>query len=224
MKTYKNWTKEGSQAEQEMEDGHIKEWRNIINELQPDDFVNYSILDFGCNQGAFLKHLYKDYPFNKAVGIDLSCEAIKTANSRKENFPINYYTTEEFRNNDEKFDIVISNSVLFFIKDLAEHAKQIKSYLKDKGIYYINFCDFMKSSNIASIKEKIDSWAETPLVLHSLDEIVKVFSEEGFDVEVKRLRPSHFIPLKYNDEWYVNVSERLQINYENRYLFRIVKQ
>lgn len=224
MKIYKNWTKGGAQPEQDMEDGHLNEWKNVISELQGGDFESYSVLDFGCNQGAFLKHLYNKYPFKKGVGIDLSLGAIEVANKRKQNLPVSYYTTEDFKDSTEKFDIVISNSVLFFIEDLKQHAKEIGEYLNEEGVYYINFCDFIKSANIASIKEKIDSWAETPLILHSLDEIVKVFSEEGFEVQVKRLRTNDFISLKYSDEWYSSVDEKLELYYRNRYLFRIVKK
>lgn len=224
MKTYKNWTKAGTQAEQEMEDGHLNEWTNVIASLNSEDFNNYSILDFGCNQGAFLRLLNEKHPFTKATGIDLSSGAIEIANSRKQNLPIDYYTTEEFKNKNEKFDVTISNSVLFFIENLQQHAKEIHGYLNDNGVYYINFCDFIKSPNIALIKDKINKWAETPLIIHSLDEIVKVFSEEGFKVQLKRLSPTHFIPLKYGDEWYTNVDERLDLQYNNRYLFRMVKQ
>lgn len=224
MKTYKNWTKAGTQAEQDMEDSHLNEWKNVIESLDSKDFNNYSILDFGCNQGAFLKHLYEKYPFKTATGIDLSSGAIEIANSRKQNLPISYYTTQEFKTKNEKFDIAISNSVLFFIENLRQHAKEIYSYLNNKGVYYINFCDFIKSLNIATIKDKINDWAETPLIIHSLDEITKIFSEEGFDVQVKRLKPNHFISLKYKDEWYSNVDEKLELHYNNRYLFRMSKQ
>lgn len=224
MKTYKNWTKAGTQAEQEMEDGHIKEWKNTINALQSEDLSNYSILDFGCNQGAFLRHLHEKYPFNKATGIDLSEGAIEIAKSRKANLPIEYYTVSEFANKNEKFDVVISNSVIFFIPDLQQHAQQIKEYLNKDGVYYFSFCDFIKSQNIASLKQRINEWAETPLVIHSIDEIVKVFSEEGFEVEIKRMQPRNFITLKHDDQWNRNANDRLELYYRNRYIFRMVKQ
>lgn len=221
---YKNWTKGGTQAEQDMEDGHIKEWHNTINHLLSDDLKDYSILDFGCNQGAFLRYLHEKYPFKKATGIDLSVGAIEVATSRKGNLPIDYYVAEEFKDKNEKFDVVISNSVVFFIPDLQQHAQEIKEFLNEKGVYYFTYCDFIKSQNVAALKERINNWAETPLIIHSLDEISKIFSEEGFEVEIRRIQPKDFITLKYDDEWNRNAEDRLELYYKNRYIFRMIKQ
>lgn len=223
----KNWTKEGLQAEQKMEELHTKTWRATINEfgLYPDDFKDYSVLDFGCSQGAFLKHLYQRFPFKKGVGIDLASEPIEVANRRKDNLPLTYYTTEDFKAYTGKFDVVISNYVIFWIRDLVAHAKEINEILNDEGVYYFTFCDFMRSNEntIAHLKEGLDNWAETPLILHSLDEVVKTFSEADFDVEIKRLFNNNFMPLEYKNKWYSNIYAKISLQYEHTYLFRVEK-
>lgn len=223
MKTYKTWTKDGLKSEQEMEDGHIKSWKDTISELYKDDFFDgYSILDFGCNQGGFLKHLYEIYPFKNALGLDIASDAIKIANERKQNLPIEYLCTNKLKNF-KPFDVVISTSVLFFIEDLRQHAKEIYNYLNEKGVYYISFSDFVSRPSLTKAKEEINRIAETPLVLHTLDDILKTFSEEGFEVQIKRAKPSYFIPLTSNDAWSLNVSEKMEQSYKHRYLFRMIK-
>lgn len=223
MKTFTTWTKEGAALEQEMEDSHLNQWQQTISEYLPEDFKDYTVLDFGCSQGAFLKHLYKKYPFKNAVGIDLSLEAIKTANQRKENLPVSYYTTEEFANKTpQNFDVVVSNSVLFFIEDLDAHAKQIFNYLNENGVYYFTFTDFSKLSNLNRFIEKIDQWANTPLVLHTLDDIVKVFNKNGFEVQLKQFEANNFITFNSKDDLYANAYERLTM-LKHKYLFRLTK-
>lgn len=224
MKTYKTWTKDGLKSEQEMEDEHLESWKDTINQLNNDDFSKgYSILDFGCNQGGFLRLLNKKHPFKNALGIDIASDAIKIANERKGNLPVEYLCAGNLKNINNKFDVAISTSVLFFIEDLQQHANEMYNSLTDKAAYYISFSDFAKSPSLAKIKEEIDKIAETPLVVHTLDDIVKAFSEQGFRVQIKRTQPTYFTHLSPNDSWASNAFERIERSYKHRYLFRMVK-
>lgn len=225
MKRYKTWTKEGFNSEQEMEDEHLESWISTIEQLNIKDFSkDYSILDFGCNQGGFLRLLHKKHPFKNGVGIDIASDSIEVANQRKANLPLEYICTDTASNLNQTFDVAISTSVIFFIDDLNKHAKDIFNSLNKKGVYYISFSDFGKSPSLTKIKQEIIRISETPLVVHTLDDIVKAFSEEGFEVEVKRTQPDYFTSLKPNESWSSSAFEKIEHTYKNRYLFRMIKQ
>ncbi|MFT2603543.1 SAM-dependent methyltransferase, partial [Escherichia coli] len=58
-------------AENAMADGHAPIWRHLIGLVPEQDLSTRTVLDFGCNQGGFLRHLHALRPFRKALGIDI---------------------------------------------------------------------------------------------------------------------------------------------------------
>jgi predicted rRNA methylase YqxC with S4 and FtsJ domains len=44
------------------------------------DLSDRAILDFGCNQGGFLRFLYSQRPFKRGVGVDLARALLAAAN------------------------------------------------------------------------------------------------------------------------------------------------
>lgn len=76
-----------------MEQGHIRHWEKVLEMILERDLKHKSILDFGCNQGGFLRYLYRERPFAKSVGVDLAIDSIAVANTRKADLPLSYYAT-----------------------------------------------------------------------------------------------------------------------------------
>lgn len=64
-------------AEDRMSDGHAPIWRHLIDLIVERDLSEKSVLDFGCNQGGLLRHLYAIRPFRKALGIDIAEQSIE---------------------------------------------------------------------------------------------------------------------------------------------------
>jgi len=54
------------------------------------DLHDSTILDYGCNQGGFLRMLYDRNPFRGAVGIDIARESVARADLLKGHRPIEY--------------------------------------------------------------------------------------------------------------------------------------
>jgi len=131
---YDVWWNDDVQGEQSMEINHNQHWKKVINVIEEKDFSCCKILDFGCNQGGFLRFLYEKRPFLKGVGIDLATKSIDVANNRKGNLPIDYEATANVEKFNHSFDIAFSISVIYLLKDLTEHANKIKKALKPGGV------------------------------------------------------------------------------------------
>ena len=68
--------------EEAMGAAHAPIWRRMIDVSVPHDLHDSTILDYGCNQGGFLRMLYDRHPFRGAVGIDIARESVARADLR----------------------------------------------------------------------------------------------------------------------------------------------
>ncbi|MGN4125413.1 class I SAM-dependent methyltransferase [Lysinibacillus sphaericus] len=205
-----------------MEEKHSRQWEKVLEMILESDLTNKSIVDFGCNQGGFLRFLYRERPFYQGVGIDLAIDSIAVANARKADLPLSYYATTSIAQFSQKFNIATSISVIYLISDLATHAKEIKAALKPEGVYYATFTDYRNHPSMKNIEKIICQFGMTKMNLHTLDDIASAFFAEGFDVQVRRMLPSGYIPLDKNERWFLTTEDRLQFEYEEAYRFRMV--
>lgn len=81
-------------AEDRMADGHAPIWRHLVGLIVERDLSEKNVLDFGCNQGGLLRHLYAIRPFRKALGIDIAEQSIAKAETLKGNIPSNTLLVE----------------------------------------------------------------------------------------------------------------------------------
>lgn len=221
------WCKPASASnEDEMESGHRSQWEAFINAL-PADLSGKTVLDFGCNQGAFLRLLYSKKPFKQGTGVDLATKAIEIAESRKGQLPLNYHNTGRPDNLGQRFDLCISTSVLYFIDDFAGHARVIHDSLTENGEYYASFTD-VNGSNMLPVWHNylLTHGANVPFRIHSLDDIASGFLSRGFDVSIKRTIPADYIPLisNHTDSPPDDIKAMLELAYERSYVFRFVKK
>ena len=171
-----------------MEEDHLPHWRRVLSFIPEEDLSECSVLDFGCNQGGFLRMLYEQRPFKDAIGTDLATQSIEVANSRKGHLPIEYVATaspEQYKN---KFDFAFSLAVIYLISDLEEHADKMKQALKPGGIYYATFTDYSDNPSLPYIRDRINSNAALPMQEHTLDSVTAAFIKKGFQVGIRRIR------------------------------------
>ncbi|MDF2570128.1 MAG: Methyltransferase type 11 [Sporomusa sp.] len=221
-KLYDIWWQNRSEGEQQMEDGHIKGWREVIHLIQEQDLSNMTVLDFGCNQGGFLRYLYQAKPFREGMGIDLAQQSIAVADSRKGDLPLTYVATtnpEQFAN---RFDLAISQAVIYLIKDLKAHAWKVKQMLKPGGVYYATYTDCNDNPSLHHFTEWINQNSLVESNAHTLDFIAETFESEGFQVEIQRRRPQGFIDISCKEDGFLCIADRLKATYEQAYIFRFV--
>ena len=81
----------GQETDDDMARDHQEAWERTIQMIDITDIKNKTILDFGCNQGGFLRKLYDAIPFKEGVGIDLARLSLEKAEAYKGNRPLTYF-------------------------------------------------------------------------------------------------------------------------------------
>lgn len=219
-KLYDVWWQNRAEGEQQMEERHQRGWQEVIQLIQEQDLSHMAVLDFGCNQGGFLRHLHQAKPFKEGVGIDLAQASIQVANARKGDLPLTYVATttpEQFAN---RFDLVISQAVIYLIKDLKTHAWKVKQLLKPGGVYYATYTDLSTNPSLEHFTKWINDNSLVESNAHTLDFIAGTFAAEGFHVEIQRRRPQGFIDISRDEDGFLCIADRMQATYEQAYLFR----
>ena len=220
--TYDVWWTAPSEGEQRMEDSHDRHWRKLLHAILERDLQAKTVLDFGCNQGAFLRFLYHERPFAQGVGVDLARQSIAVANERKGNLPLTYVATNTLAPYPQHFDLAISSSVIYLIADLAAHAQAMRAALKPGGVYYATYTDYSGNPSLPHMKAEIDRYGAVPMQLHTLDEIAWAFQANGFQVSARRLPVTDYIPLRLPDRFLQSVADRMLYEYEQAYIFRFI--
>jgi SAM-dependent methyltransferase len=184
------------------------------------DLRTSTLLDFGCNQGGFLRFLYERRPFASAVGVDLARKSVEVARARVGGLPITYLATSTLEPSLGRFDIAVSSAVIYLIDDLAAHAREIKQVLKPEGVYYATYSDYGGNPSLPSMREQINRHGAVKMQEHALDDIALAFQGEGFTVEMRRLLPEGFIPVRLPDRFFRRLGDRMLYEYQQAYVFR----
>jgi SAM-dependent methyltransferase len=184
------------------------------------DLRSSTVLDFGCNQGGFLRFLYAQRPFAAGVGVDLARRSVEVANSRVGRLPITYVATPTLEPYASRFDLATSSAVIYLIADLPAHAREMRRALKPEAVYYATYSDYRGNPSLPSMREQIDRHGAVPMQEHTFDAIALAFQAEGFGVELRRLPADGFIPVRLPDRFFRSLGDRLLYEYEQAYVFR----
>ena len=214
------WTGEEERSEDAMERGHSSHWKLFIDMIEESDLSEYSVMDFGCNQGAFLRFLYEQRPFKQGLGIDLAQKSIETAAARKGTLPIEYEATGNPETHEGEIDIAFSMMVIYLLEDLPQHAAKLKKILRPGGVYYASFTEYIKSPAIWELTKDIAVNTAISMQFHSLSDIASAFRNEGFNVSLRRMQPSGYIDVTSQGSWASDLSERMRLSYDLAYMFR----
>lgn len=214
------WTQTDDGGEQRMEEGHARHWGKILECIIENDLSASCILDFGCNQGGFLRFLFHERPFAYGIGVDLAQQSIAIANQRKGSLPLDYVATTTLDAYPAHFDLALSSAVMYLIPDLRDHARQIRYALKPGGVYYAAYSDYRDNPSLPKMKAEIDRFGAVKMLLHSLDDIAVAFQAEGFSVSLRRMPPAGYVPITLPDRFYERIADRMQYEYEQAYIFR----
>ena len=122
--------------------GLSKHFENVASMLDDKyDIKDKDILEIGCNDGVLLKPLC-DLGAN-AVGIDPAKNIVKVAKERGLNVHNGYFSYENHKLFEKKFDLVLSNNTFAHIIDIQDSVKGINHVLKPDGnfifeVHYLN--------------------------------------------------------------------------------------
>jgi SAM-dependent methyltransferase len=219
---YDVWWTDGHDGEQTMEESHHRHWQKLIDAIVEPDLRPCAVLDFGCNQGGFLRYLYGQRPFDSGVGVDLARKSVEVATTRVGSLPITYVATPTLEAFASRFDLAVSSAVVYLIADLAAHAREIKHALKPGGVYYATYSDYRGNPSLPSMREQINRHGAVAMQAHVLDDVALAFQHEGFEVGIRRMLPSGFIPARLPDRFFRGLADRMLYEYEQAYVFRCV--
>jgi SAM-dependent methyltransferase len=220
--TISTWNR--SQADEDaMGASHAPIWRRMMDVSLPDDITSSAVLDYGCNQGGFLRMLYDRHPFKSAVGIDIARDSVGRAEMLKGHRPIDYKVSDTAAALGATFDYAFSHEVIYLLPNLVAHAHDINQALRPGGAYVAAMGCHTDSVLWPRWRMLIAENSSIPLYDHSLEEVAKAFAHEGFTVSVRPLALDAFMHVPLGSAYFPKVSDQLRYYSSDKVLFRFVK-
>jgi SAM-dependent methyltransferase len=210
-------------AEEAMGAAHAPVWRRMIDVSVPHDLRDSTILDYGCNQGGFLRMLYDRHPFKNAVGIDIARESVARAELLKGHRPVDYRVADRAASLGRSFDYAFSHEVLYLLPDLGQHAADIKAALRPGGAYVAAMGCHSDSAVWPRWRQLIAETSSIPIYDHSLEAVAKAFTETGFSVAVRPLDLDAFMPVTVGSAYFPKIVDQLRYYSQDKVLFRFVR-
>ncbi|HEJ7128588.1 MULTISPECIES: class I SAM-dependent methyltransferase [Serratia] len=209
-------------AEEAMADGHAPIWRHLIGLVAENELSGVKVLDFGCNQGGFLRLLYQLRPFQQGLGVDIARRSVDEANRLKGHLPVVYQTDTRLNGWDDHFDIAFSHEVIYLIDDIALHAADILRVLKPGGVYYAVTGCHTGNPLWPQWRERVAADTHTVVQDRSLADYARIFSAAGFQVSARRLGFSGFVPYE-PDGWMPDIAAAIDYYWHTKTVFRLAK-
>lgn len=217
------WWLDPVEDENAMEEGHSPQWKAIIDLIQHDSLSGKTILDFGCNQGGFLRQLFAEKNFGKGIGVDIAQSSIEVANQRKGDLPVEYAAVTNLSAYKNSADIMVSNEVVYLLPDLMAHAQDSFQALKPGGEYYISISSHTDNPQWARWKREIDKFSAVPVQDYSLTDIAKAFHDAGFKVSARPFRPEGFLEIVPGDFYTPTPADVFEYYYRQKIMFKMMK-
>lgn len=210
--------------EEAMGAAHAPIWRRMMDVSVPPDLSASTVLDYGCNQGGFLRLLYDTHPFRSATGIDIARESVGRAELLKGHRPIDYTVASSAASLGRTFDHAFSHEVLYLLPDLAAHAADMKAALRPGGAYVAAMGCHTDSAVWPHWRKLIVETSSIAVHDHSLEDVARAFSTAGFTVAVRPLALDAFMPVTVGSPYFPKITDQLRYYNTDKVLFRFVRQ
>ena len=220
--TIATWNRNPAE-EEAMGAAHAPIWRRMIDVSVPHDLHDSTVLDYGCNQGGFLRMLYDRYPYKDAVGIDIARESVGRAQLLKGYRPVEYKVANTAASLGRVFDYAFSHEVIYLLKDPTAHAEDIKASLRPGGSYVAAMGCHVDSAMWPHWRQLIAESSSIPIYDHSLEEVARAFSDAGFSVAARPLALDAFMPVTVGSAYFPKVVDQLRYYTQDKVLFRFVR-
>ena len=204
-------------------------WISMINESQK--IINpkkrKNVLDFGCADGGLLNVFNKMDKLKNGLGCELNKNLLHIAKQKNKNKSIKFklYKKNTLQKYHNYFDIVYSQEVIYTIKDLKKHSKEIFNSLKCGGYYFATIGSHIENPLWSKRRELIRKEEQYYAYDYSIDEIANIFYKAGFRVGIKSLPLIYFsiYDKKITISFSNSLSSLLTTTQENKMLFCFMK-
>lgn len=210
------------EEEDRMFHGHFHHWRTMVDLMTETNLRNKKVLDFGCNQGGFLRMLYNNYPYAGAVGVDIAEASLAKARAFAAGLPIKYEPAAYLDSVKDAFDVAFSHEVIYLLQDLDAHARQMKSVLKKGGVYYAATGCHTDNPLWPAWHKVITEYSNIPVPNYALSDYANAFTRAGFGVELQSFKNTGFITAEEDDHvYYPTLMDKLRYYAQHKILFRL---
>ena len=220
--TVKTWHLD-PEAENAMGQGHAPIWRHMIGLVPEQDLTGRTVLDFGCNQGGFLRLLYAMRPFARGLGLDITTDSIARANALKGDLPLQYEVIGDLAPWEDAFDLAFSHEALYLLPDLDQHAATMARLLRQGGVYYAVTGCHVDNPLWPHWRDFIPKITSVPVSNHAIEDYAAAFRRQGLAVTARKLRFDGFIAVEPGGGWYPKVWDELNYLNDAKIMFRIAK-
>jgi SAM-dependent methyltransferase len=221
LATIPTWYKDPN-AEDAMAAGHAPIWRHMISLLPELDLAGRDVLDFGCNQGGFLRHLHAMRPFRRALGIDIAETSIARAEALRGNLPLRFRVGTSLAGLEAEFDLGFSHEVIYLLPDIATHAREMHAALRPGGVYYAVTGCHTGNPLWPRWRELVAQRTNTVVQDRSITDYANAFAAAGFTVSARKLAFEGYVPFR-PDGWMPDFAEALDYYTETKVMFRLVR-
>ncbi len=216
---YQAWT--GSvDDDASMGEAHDVSWQGLIDLIQENDLGAATILDFGCNQGGFLRQLYRQKPFKAGVGIDRAAASVAAAQARAGALPLRYLVSGEPAQAGRDFDLAFSHEVLYLLPDLGAHARAMAAVLKPGGVYYIALGAHADNPAWPRWRELVKAFSPVAPQDYTLDDVARAFAGNGFAVQAQAMQCRRFVSYAPQSRYFTSFREHIRYYLDHFYVFR----
>jgi len=185
------WAEQGKDIG--MEKGHASAVEDMINFAIQDRINlerNFSFLDLGCGNGWVVRRVETDPLCVRAVGIDGAKQMIEKATQGDSKSEYLHKNIDTYSSPD-KFDLIHSMEVLYYLEDPALTIKKIAdSWLNKEGRLIAGVDLYFENTESHSWEEKVG----TKMMMLKEAEWIEIFSSAGLK-EVKSWRSNQ------NQDW-----------------------
>jgi len=144
---------------------------------------NFSFLDLGCGNGWVVRDVAQNKLCDRSVGIDGAKQMIVNAESRGGKTKYILADINSF-DSDEKYDVIHSMEVLYYLDDPSETVKKITdSWLSNNGRLIVGVDHYYENADSHSWQEEVG----TRMLMLKESEWVNIFEMAGLN-EVKSWR------------------------------------
>lgn len=206
-----------------MGDAHTPVWRRMVEVSKLGDLSGSDVLDFGCNQGGFLRMLYTTHRFRSGVGVDIARDSVARAEALKGDRPLSYHVGSEVATLGRRFDLAFSHEVLYLLPDLAEHARDMAVVLRPGASYIAAMGCHRDMPLWPRWRELIGSMSTVKVQNHSLEDVAGAFSDAGFSIAARSLQLEDFLPVNLGNQHYPRIVDLIRYYTIDKVLFRFTR-
>lgn len=206
-----------------MGDAHMPVWRRMIEVSKLGDLSTSDVLDFGCNQGGFLRMLYAAHPFHSGTGIDIARDSVARAEALKGDRPLSYHVGSEVAKLGRRFDLAFSHEVLYLLPDLAAHARDMAAALKPGASYIAAMGCHRDMPLWPRWRALIAAMSTVKVQDHSLEDVAGAFAAAGFGVAARSLQLEDFLPVSPANQHYPRIVDLIRYYTIDKVLFRFTR-